>query len=101
VLVVDPSTIWTLVSTANSYPIVAVSYLMASSAGNGADKATGLQDLFKEFTSTTNYGSGKITTINAPGGALLSGGTGYTEPNLGGTGNYVSKVTSAAGCIGA
>ncbi len=79
------------------YPIIAVSNLLFSSAGNGTTNATNLQQLVTEVNTPTLFGSA-ITTVDKPTQAKGTGQTGYSALNQ----TLNAPLTAAAkNCIGA
>lgn len=73
------------------YPIIGVTNLEFTSAGNGA-KVTALQNL-ATFTDTMNFPNSGITYVNKAGAAM--GTTGYSEIEL-----PASNIRALASCIG-
>lgn len=80
------------------YPIVNYSNLLFLSAGNGSANATNLQALVTVFNTPTDFGPGKIRTVDAPSRSKGTGSTGYS--GLGATFNAPLRAL-AKSCIGA
>jgi phosphate transport system substrate-binding protein len=79
VLLVNPN--HNNVSLGTGYPIIAVSYLGFSTAGNGT-KAADLERAGYFLTESANYGAGKITSIDDAIATTGTGTTGYSSLNL-------------------
>ncbi len=96
-LAVDPTKYAT---PSAGYPIVAVTYLGFSEKDN-LGKQTDLGDLIKTFYASTNFGSGKITSVDL--NSVATGATGFSTVNI--TGSHPlgssAQVTTAEACIGA
>jgi ABC-type phosphate transport system substrate-binding protein len=78
------------------YPIVAVTYFLFSSNGNGTTNATHLQALVNEVNTPGNFGT-HITTVNA---AVTTSGTGTTGFAALGSSFNASLESDAKSCIG-
>ena len=97
--IVDPQT---YSSPSRGYPIMAVTNLEFSLAGNGTKAAT-LQALGKFTNSKTNFGTGKITSVDLYGTSSnpVTGTTGYSAIPLNSSNNTENISTLVRNCIGA
>jgi len=99
VLVQDPDNFATLAST-SGYQIIAFSYHEFYESGNGASAATDLSKLALMFATPSDFGTGKITTINAAGSSPGAAGTGYSSvPSA--SQSAVKTAVSTTKCINA
>jgi ABC-type phosphate transport system substrate-binding protein len=80
------------------YAIISVSNLLFLSAGNGSANATNLRALVTELNTPTDFGPGKITSVDPATETSGTGKTGYSA--LGATFNKPLK-TLGTSCIGA
>lgn len=80
------------------YPIIAITNVLFSSAGNGSTNATNLQALVTELNTRADFAPGKITSVDPSNKLQGTGTTGYSA--LGATFN-ASLIKVAKSCIGA
>ncbi|MEX1826966.1 substrate-binding domain-containing protein [Luteibacter sp. CQ10] len=85
-LIVDPAL---YANPSSTYPILAVSYLMANNTGNGAD-ASAMQSLFSSL-----YGSSPHPGVNTVGSGVDGKGTGYAFINAPVAANRVTSCIRA------